>query len=112
MKNEHINCNITRTNVAAHQIDGVRVLPCSYAPIPSDVHPVLTRQSTPPFTYVNLFSHYSIGSHSHFVYFTLVSPLPDAVDPDTSFFIALVLTERLLSLGAKKYDTRTNTPCQ
>ena len=55
MQNEYINCNITRTNVAAHQIDGVRALPCSYAPIPS---------------------------------------------------------ERVLSLGAKKYETRTHIPCQ
>ena len=105
MQNEHINFNIARTSLGAP--------PGFCAPIAYTVYTVFTRQSTSPlhYIYVSMFSQCSIGIHCHFVFFRLGSPLRDAVDPDTSFFVALVLAERVLSLRAKQYDTRTNTQC-
>ena len=88
----------------------VCALPGSCSPIAYAVHTVLTRQITPPFTYVNLFSSYSIGSHCHSVFFRLVSPLLHTVDLDASFFVASLLTEGVLH--TKEYDTEVKTRCQ
>lgn len=113
MQNEHINFNIAKVSLPAHQIDGVSTIPCSLL-IYCLCCSYNINEVTPPsyYTYVNLFSQCSIGSPCRSVLFRLVSPLLHTVDLDTSFFVASVLTERLLPLSAKKYDTRTNTQCQ